>query len=195
MKPWPSFLFYKEKRKQDIPKILPHSARLSSWERSSKDIYRQLDCEPKVSKGDLNTVNPGDKPKGKENVPLRVGGGNLTCLQHCRSDSSQTCEEEISLPAAYLGMTDRNEVRAQRRQRLGRQWELGSKHHGRVNHMEKTHNHCRLRRRDWQRGTLCTHKSKAYCPSRSLAQNEKLESYWAYFILVSGSAHLEFAFS
>lgn len=58
--------------------------------------HSQTTCEQKVSKGNLKTVNPGDKPEGTDNVCFRVGDGDLTPLRDCHSDNSRTCEEDPS---------------------------------------------------------------------------------------------------
>lgn len=43
-------------------------------------------------------------------------------------------------------------------------------------------------------GEHCSHKGKTYWKLRSLAQNEKVESYLVYFILVSAKLLWKFTF-
>lgn len=64
--PWASLLFFKGKElEQNIPKVSP--------------LEETTGCEQKVFKDDQNCTSRC-KPEGKENVPFRVGGDDVTSL-------------------------------------------------------------------------------------------------------------------
>ena len=112
------------------------------------------------------------------NIPLRLSFWQLT----------NVCEEEIPLMAACLEITDT--FQKERREDLskgeGMDWQtVGIRIEAPWESKPgiRKHHHWHLKWRDWQGETLCSHESKTYCKSRSLAPNESLNliqfiSFW-----------------
>lgn len=177
--PWASLLFFKGKElEQNIPKVSPLEETTWLW---AKGFQRWLqNCTSRC------------KPEGKENVPFRVGGGDVTSLWDCHSDNLQMCVKRDSFDGC-LSRGNRCLSRGMRREdkegmgwqtvgiRIEAPWESKSDH--------KKHNHWHLKWRDWQRGTFCSHLSKTL-PIRKFGPKWMLESYSVYLILVSGSSGL-----